>query len=75
MTLDSYILYKKRFAFVPKTCTDGTKVWFKPYYTKYRMWGEKLNPGGSKKYNYGPVDTIEHLPEDTYLIRRLTEGF
>ena len=73
--LTSYTEYKKRFALLPKTCTDGTKVWLKPYYTKYVVWGEKPDPHGPKVYNYGHIDIIEHLPEDTYLVRRLIEGF
>jgi hypothetical protein len=61
------IVYKKRFAFIPTVLYDGSRVWFDRYYKKYAMWYAEFNP---KQYH---TDFVENVPEDVYLIRKLSE--
>lgn len=64
--------YKKKFAFFPVACTDGTKVWFKHYYKKYMMWGRDFSGINNGDYHYH-VDLIECITEAEFIVRRLSE--
>jgi hypothetical protein len=73
--LTSYPLYKKRFAIMPTECSDGTKVWFKFYYSKYNIWtvshGHKIYEDDNY---YHHADFVERITEAEYICRRLIEG-
>jgi hypothetical protein len=67
--------YKKKFAILPIECSDGTKVWFKFYYSKYQTWN---SPHSSKVFDidaeYGHTEFVENVNEAEYIVRRLVEG-
>jgi len=71
----SKIEYKKKFALFPTTCSDNTRVWLKPYYTMYKIYGWSNDGKIFNGDNYLHRDKIEDIAEDTYLIRKLIEGF
>lgn len=62
-------VYKKRFAFIPCLCSDGTKVWFKMYYNKFEIWS---HPSASEQ-TFGHKDFIESITEEEYIVRKLAE--
>jgi hypothetical protein len=64
--------YRKRFAFRPVVCSDGTKVWFKSYYKKYEQWS---HGDGASYYDEGYLHTdfIENVTEADFIIRKLAE--
>lgn len=70
-TLKCITSYKKKFAYVPKICSDGTRVWWSNYYTKYNTWVNYCIIPPTSMTLVGHTDRIEDIPEDTYLIRQL----
>lgn len=62
--------YKRKWAFRPITCSDGTKVWFKPYYSYYRIWNN--DRVSSERYNH--TDFIENITEAEFLVRKLADN-
>ena len=68
-------VYKKRFAIIPTKCSDGNKVWLKPYYSKYDVWSTSHSHIGlDVEGEYNHTDFIERITEAEYIVRRLTEG-
>ena len=63
--------YKKRFSVFPTRCADGTLLWMKYYYVKYNTWNSRYNYDGSN----GHREKIEIIDEETYMMRKLAEGF
>ncbi len=73
--LKSHTEYKKRFAYFPVKCSDGTSVWFKKYYSKYKSWGMSHGVDlfeGDEYYLH--TDFIEHITEAEYIVRKLSEN-
>lgn len=70
--------YRKKFAFLPVICHDGTKVWLKRYYKKYELWSHK-GYGSTQPFDldhgYLHTDFIENVSEAEYIIRKLAENF
>ena len=68
--------YKKCFALFPVTCSDGKKVWFETYYSKYIISGNDII--NSTNYTGGEIhlhsDFVENITEAEYLVRRLSES-
>lgn len=62
-------VYKKRFAYVPRLCSDGSSVWFKMYYDMYEIWN---HPAASEQ-TLGHTDFIESITEEEYIIRKLAD--
>jgi hypothetical protein len=62
-------VYKRKFAFIPKLCADGTRVWFRMYYDKYEIWKYPGGPG----HEFGHKDFIESITEEEYIVRKLAE--
>ena len=76
--LTSTNMYKKKFALFPRTCEDGTIVWLKYYYTKYKYWGFRrtINAGDILDHRDDlHEDKLEDITEAEYIVRRLIEGF
>lgn len=68
-SLRSIIEYKRHFAFRRVICHDGTKVWLKFYYAKYKNWGTDWD------FEYGlHTDFIENITEEEYVVRKLSES-
>ena len=63
--------YKKKFAYWPTECSDGQKIWFKPYYTEYKKFFYDTHNIESE--GHGHVDYIGDHSEETYMIKRLAE--
>ena len=72
--LTSYSIYKKRFAIIPTECSDGIKVWFKFYYSKYDIWTVDHGHIGLGDEGYRHIDFVERITEAEYIVRRLIEG-
>jgi hypothetical protein len=71
--------YKKMFAVRSVICSDGTKVWLKNYYKKFRVWGQSPNWGHSptgpfSKRDYNHIDFVENITEAEYIVRKLAEN-
>ena len=64
-------LYKKKFAFFPRICQDGTRVWLKFYYKKYHAWS---NPNTNDN-KYDRIYEKESITEEEYIVRKLSENF
>lgn len=64
--LTSVNIYKKRWAFFPVLCTGNESVWFKRYYSKYRIWGDADDKTAHR-------DFLENITEAEYIIRKLSE--
>lgn len=62
-------VYKKKFAIIPRMCSDGTRVWFKPYYKKYEIWNHPV----ASEHALGHKDFIESITEEEYIVRKLAE--
>ena len=73
--LSSFNTYKKRFAFWPVICEDGTKVWWKNYYSTYRHWNVEYLIGDHSEDRRHHVDFTGHITEAEYIVRKLTENF
>jgi hypothetical protein len=70
--LKSKVVYKRKFALLPKKCEDGTIVWLGNYYIKYIYWGFK---GVTDYDGYNlHTDICESVTEAEYIVRKLTEG-
>jgi hypothetical protein len=70
--LSSTSEYRKKFAFRPVICSDGSKVWFKSYYKKYELWSHGKNiPYCDEDYLH--TDFIENITEAEFIIRKLAE--
>lgn len=67
--LKSVVEYKKRFAYLKTECADGSIVWLKPYYKKYKIWSSGYDDG-----NYSHTDFIENITEAEYLVRMLSDN-
>ncbi len=67
-------IYKKKFALLPKECADGTKVWFKYYYSKYNIWTPHHSIRVFDDTDYHHKDFVEDITEAEYIVRKLTEG-
>jgi len=65
--------YKKVFAVRSVICSDGTKVWLKNYYKKYRIWGHMPADSFSKR-DYSHTDFVENITEAEYIVRKLAES-
>jgi hypothetical protein len=65
--------YRKRFAFRPVMCSDGTKVWMKFYFKKYDLWSHGDEPLSHYDEGYLHTDFIENITEQEYIIRKLAE--
>ncbi len=63
-------LYKKRWALRPITCADGTRVWFKSYYSYYRLWATSH----FESEDYQHKDFIENITEAEYIVRKLADS-
>lgn len=76
--LTSTVIYKKKFALLPRRCEDGTLVWLKNYYTKFQFWGFRRSITMANVLDYRDdlhEDKLENITEAEYIIRKLTEGF
>lgn len=62
-------VYKKKFAIVPRVCSDGTRVWFKTYFDKYEIWNHPV----ASEETLGHTDFIESITEEEYIVRKLAE--
>jgi hypothetical protein len=75
--LTSKNMYKKKYALFPTKCEDGTVVWLKNYYVKYRYWGFRRAITAADIADYRDdlhEDKCENITEAEYIVRRLTEG-
>lgn len=70
--LKSTVVYKRKFALLPKKCEDDTVVWLDNYYIKYIHWGFKIADANDHNVH---ADTHESITEAEYIIRKLIEGF
>lgn len=68
--LSSFIIYKKKFAWLRIICSDGSSVWLRNYYRKYKTWNTTYVSGLGDS-DYGHTD-IEDITEDEYIIRKLS---
>lgn len=72
--------YKKRFAFWQIVCEDGTKIWWKNYYSVYRHWATSYftpigtNPGMFSEDMEYHTDYVGRITEAEYLVRKLSES-
>lgn len=66
-----HTVYKKRFAFFPKMCSDGQKVWFKSYYAEYALY--YYDTSRRRSDSGAHTDYIEAHSEETFMIKRLAE--
>ena len=69
--------YKRKFALWPIICEDGTRVWFKHYYKKYKHWGHYEILAGYENIpedNYVHTEYIENVSESKYIVRKLAEN-
>lgn len=74
-SLTCEVEYKKKFAWLRVSCSDGTKVWFKSYYKKYEHWVEVSSTHGYfDDDRYCHTDFVEYVSEADYIVRILTEG-
>ncbi len=73
--MKSRVVYKKKLAFMPVTCHDGVKVWLKPYYAKYLVWGSIENVNSYDDEAYYHTDFIENITEAEYIVRKLSENY
>ena len=73
--LASSISYRRKFAIRPVYCSDGTKVWFKYYYSKYISYGHdiEINPFDNNEY-YIHKDFAENITEAEYIVRKLADN-
>ena len=71
--LSNFVVYKKKLALRPVICSNGEKVWFKYYYSKYRIWGHMPADSFSKR-DYSHIDFIENITEAEYIVRKLAEN-
>jgi hypothetical protein len=71
VTLEHHSFYKKKWAFRPVICSDGTKVWFNNYYSYFRIWRNKHH---SVSGTYRHCDFIENITEAEYLVRKLADN-
>ena len=71
--LSNIVVYKKKLALRPVICSNGEKVWFKYYYSKYRIWSHKgINDICDNDYSH--IDFIENIIEAEYIVRKLAEN-
>jgi hypothetical protein len=70
--LQSTTVYKKRFAILPATCQDGSRVWLKNYYRKYILWGYRSQVTDHEESLH--EDKCEIITEAEFIVRKLTEG-
>jgi hypothetical protein len=66
VAVPSRTVYIKRFASCPVYDYDYNRIWFKPYYKKFVVWG-----GAAPTWR----DFIECIDEAEYIVRRLTESY
>lgn len=71
--LVSKTVYKRRWAIRPVVCSCGEKVWFSPYYSKYRVWGSKFTDDIDSE-EYPHTDFVENITEAEYIVRKLAEN-
>jgi len=71
--LSSVVEYKRRFAYLPVTCADGTRIWCESYYKKYLHWGHSHGNKIFDDDDYGHTDFVENITEAEYIIRKLAE--
>lgn len=71
-SLKHFILYRKKFALFPVTCSCGTRIWLTRYYTKYRLWGFKQITRENDCHLH--TDRLENITEAEYIVRKLAEG-
>jgi len=64
--------YKKRFAFLPKTCSDGSVVFLKNYYEKYLHWVREASHFLEKDF-HAHTDFVENITEAEYIVRKLSD--
>lgn len=69
--LESRTFYKRKWAFKPITCSDGTILWFKSYYSQYRKWSSNLF---EVEDEYGHIDFVENITEAEYIVRKLADN-
>lgn len=64
-------IYKKKFAFTRKMCSDNSTVLWKVYYKKYVIWnhGENAYPYDEGYYH---TDFVENVTEADYMVRLLS---
>lgn len=68
--------YRKKFAFLPVMCHDGTEIWLANYYKKYELWshqGYGSVKSGFPEGGYLHTDFIENITEAEYIIRKFAE--
>ena len=66
------VVYKKKLAWVPITCSDGTRVWLTYYFKKYNRWLS----GYATLYDFNyHTDFVENVSEAEYITRILAEKF
>jgi predicted double-glycine peptidase len=75
-SLQCQTVYRRKFAFWKKEMFDGTTVWLKYYYTKYKIYGHMAHPSMtfSDDDYYLHTDVIEHIDEKEYIVRKLIES-
>ena len=67
--------YKKKFAWIPVTCENGYRLWWKSYYKQYNNWGHAYSVNAKDKgylLDYHQ-DFIANITEEEYLIRKLAD--
>ena len=62
--------YKKRFSFLPVRCKDNTMIWLKPYYKKYKVWGN--SPWQPLADAYDSKVFVESVTESEFIMRKLS---
>jgi hypothetical protein len=65
--VDCKNIYKKKYAFWPVTCMDGSRIWRVHYYRHYHFWV------ASYAADSGHTDYVGKISEAEYLIRKLSE--
>jgi hypothetical protein len=67
--LKFHIIYKKKWAYRPIICSAGEKVWFKNYYSVYRVWSSDIYDDENSH-----IDFLENITEADYIVRKLAEN-
>jgi hypothetical protein len=62
------VFYKRKFALLPVSCSDESKVHLRFYYKKYNMWNTDHYAS-----EYSHTDFVENITEADYMIRKLAE--
>ena len=66
-------VYKRRFAYLPVNCTDGTRVWLKFYYKSFDYWSHGQSNKIFNDDDHYHVDLLGNISEEEYIVRKLAE--